>query len=67
VGILLTVGAIIFSFGDPVLVALSLENAWGATFALFGVGLAWLGYALWSDATEPQAVPVTARGVPVAG
>lgn len=67
VGVLLAVGAVIFNVGDPVLMALGLENAWGAPFALFCVGLAWLGYALWSDAAERRAVPATARRVPVAG
>ena len=67
VGILLAVGAVIFNFGDPVLMVLGLENAWGAPFALFGAGLAWFGYALWSGVSERRAVRIVAQRVPVAG
>ena len=67
VGILLMVATVAFNFGDPVLMALGLEDAWGVPFALFGVGLAWFGYALRSNASERQAVRMTARRVPVAG
>ncbi len=67
VGVLIAVSAVAFNFGDPVLMALGLEDAWGATFTTFGVGLAWFGYALWSAASEHRAAPMTARRVPVAG
>lgn len=67
VGVVLAVGAVIFNVGDPVLAALGLEAAWGAPFALFGVGMGWFGYALWSNASERQAARMPARRVPMAG
>ena len=64
VGILLAVSTVAFNVGDPVLMALGLEDAWGLPFALMGVGLAWLGYALWSNATEREARRVGTRPIP---
>ena len=66
-GVLLAVSTVAFNFGDPVLMALGLEAAWGLPFALFGVGLAWFGYGLWTSASERRAVRVAPRSVPVVG
>ena len=68
VGALLAIGAVVFTFGHLIVGMLGIDALVGdASFtvgaALFGAGLAWMGYALWAGpdgqpAIEPAATPL---------
>ena len=70
VGALLATGAVVFTFGHLIIGMLGIDALVGdASFtlgaALFGAGLAWMGYGLWAGSDEQPAI-APAVGAPVA-